>query len=259
MRFTLITMLFVTAILIAQNPVELNLIKKDKVNWSKFMGQDRFESKYYLIGDDLEKLSKSEIVSYSNIQFGEIDQVDIFNSLKIALLHKNYNTIAILDNRLAEISIVNFNMISPYRTITKIANSNENSIWIFNTLNFQLELFDYNIEKTIHNTIPINENVLALQSDYNNVYALSKSYLYHYNYNGSLISKISHEGFDDFKLADNFIVFKKNNLLFYKALGNENIEVLKIQKKIIKQFFVMNQTLYIYDGEFLYNYQILKT
>ena len=86
MRFNLIIMFFVTAILIAQNPVELHLIKKDKVNWSKFMGQDRFESKYYLVGDDLEKLSKDEIVSYSNIQFGEIDQVDIFNSLKIALL-----------------------------------------------------------------------------------------------------------------------------------------------------------------------------
>jgi hypothetical protein len=69
---------------------------------------------------------------------------------------------------------------------------------------------------------------------------------------------MNHDGFDDFKLGSGFIVFKKENSLYYKKIDNKKIQILKIPKKTIKQFFVMNQTLYIYDGELLYYYQLLN-
>ena len=174
------------------------------------------------------------------------------------MLHKDFNTIVLLDNRLAEIRIIDFNNIFPYRRLSQIAYANENSFWLFNSINLELELFDYKRQKTQLRSLPFNEEVICLNSNYNNVFALTKSKFFHYNYTGSQVSKIEHKGYDKFKLGDDFIIFKKDNSLFYKNFSNDQIQFLKTQKKIIKQFFVMNQTLYIYDGEYLYHYQLLK-
>ena len=174
------------------------------------------------------------------------------------MLHKDFNTIVLLDNRLAEIRIIDFNNIFPYRRISQIAYANENSFWLFNSINLELELFDYKRQKTQLRTLPFNEEVICLNSNYNNVFALTKSKFFHYNYTGSQVSKIEHNGYDKFKLGDDFIIFKKDNSLFYKTFSNDQIYFLETQKKIIKQFFVMNQTLYIYNGEYLYHYQLLK-
>ena len=249
-------LLFSVLVASAQNTIALTLLKKEKFSYDYFVGVDRFESLYYIKNDALEKKSDSGLQSYSNLQLCKIDQVHIFNALKLAVLHKNFNSIVMLDNRMAEINSINFNNITPYRLVTEIAYANESALWLYNALSLQLELFDYKTQKTKLNSLPFDREVVALQSDYNNVFALTASDLYHYNYTGSLISKIKHHGFEDFKLGSNFSIFKKGNLLFYKKNNSAEFEVLKTSKKIIKQFFVMNQTLYIYDGEFLYHYQL---
>lgn len=250
--------LLCATVAIAQKPVEVSLLKKEKVDWSNFVGIDRFNSIYYLKNAALEKNRDGNLQSYSNLQLGKIDQVHVFNALKIAVLHKNFNSVVLLDNRLAEIDILNFNNRLPYRLVTEIAYANESTLWLFNALTLQLELFDYKANKTKLNTLPFNSEVLALQSDYNNVYALTGSSFYHYNYTGSIISKMNHDGFHDFKLGSGFVIFKKENSLYYRENINNKFHILKIPKKTIKQFFVMNQTLYIYDGELLYHYQLLN-
>ena len=250
-------LLFVVGVM-AQNPIQVRLIKKEKVEWSNFVGVDRFNSRYYIKNGAIEKNQYGNIQSYSNLQLGKIDQVHIFNALKIAVLHKNFNSVVLLDNRMAEINILNFNNSLPYRLITEISYGNESALWLFNALTLQLELFDYKTQKTKLNTLPLEREIMALQSDYNNVYALTEFCFYHYNYTGSLILKMNHDGFDDFKLGSDFVIFKKENSLYYSENINGKFQILKIPKKTIKQFFVMNQTLYIYDGELLYYYQLLN-
>ena len=220
---------------VAQNPIQVHLLNKEKVDWSNFVGVDRFDSRYYIKNAALEKNRDGNIQSYSNLQLGKIDQVHVFNALKIAVLHKNFNSVVLLDNRLAEIDILNFNNRLPYRLVTEIAYANESTLWLFNALTLQLELFDYKANKTKLNTLPFNGEVLALQSDYNNVCALTGSSFYHYNYTASLVSKTRHDGFEDFKLGADFIIFKKENTLFYKEKNNKRIRVLKIPKKTINE------------------------
>ena len=259
MKKFFVCLLFLCVIgVVAQNPIQVRLLKKEKLDCSNFVGVDRFDSRYYIKDAALEKNRDGNIQSYSNLQLGKINQVHVFNALKIAVLHKNFNSVVLLDNRMAEISILNFNNSLPYRLITEVTYANESTLWLFNALTLQLELFDYKAQKTKLNTLPFKNEVLALQSDYNNVYALTGLSFYHYNYTGSLISETNHDGFDDFKLGSGFIVFKKENSLYYKKNDNKKIQILKIPKKTIKQFFVMNQTLYIYDGELLYYYQLLN-
>ena len=46
---------------------------------------------------------------------------DAFNPLKVNLFYKDFNTIAILDNRLAEVFKVDFNSQQPLRLITHVS------------------------------------------------------------------------------------------------------------------------------------------
>jgi hypothetical protein len=252
----LILLIFNTAQ--SQQSVEARFLKKTKVDWEYFVGVDPFDAFYFIDNETLYKNQKNKIQSYSNLQLGKIDHVQVFNALKIVVVHKPQNTVVLLDNRLAELIEINFNIISPYRLVNNVALGSDSTFWIFNALTLQLELFDYETGKSKLNTIPLDDRVLVIDSDYNNVYALTPSYLYQFNYTGSLISKIKHDTFEDFKIVNGFFLFRKNNKIYYKSPNDNEFQTLEIPKKLIKQFFVMNQTLYIYDGEFLYHYQFIK-
>ena len=242
----------------SQQSIEARFLKKTKVDWEQFVGVDQFDVLYFIKDKTLYKKQKNKIQSYSNLQLGKIDYVQVFNTLKIVAFHKDQNTVVLLDNRLAELFEINFNIITPYRLLNNIALGSDTTFWLFNALTLQLELFDYETRKTKLSTIPLEDRALVMASDYNNIFALTESYLYQFNYTGSLLKKIKHDGFEDFKIMNGIFLFKKSNEIFYKSPNDNEFRVLELSKKIIKQFFVMNQTLYIYDGEFLNHYQLIK-
>ena len=75
---------------------------------------------------------------------------------------------------------------------------------------------------------------------------------------GSLISKLPQEGFTDLKLWNGVLFLQKENAIYYKLKNTETVLRLNLPKVLVKQFFVTNQTLYIYDEEFLHHYQLLN-
>ena len=77
------------------------------------------------------------------VQLGNITSANAFNPLKINLFYKNFNTVIILDNRLAEIFKIDFNTVQPYKNVSHISTGYDNTLWIFNPDLQQLELFDY--------------------------------------------------------------------------------------------------------------------
>ena len=257
-NFNLFLILLVFSTVQSQQSIEARFVKKTKADWEYFVGVDQFDALYFIKDETLYKKQKNKIQSYSNLQLGEIDHVQVFNTLKIVAFHKDQNTVVLLDNRLAELSEINFNTTTQYRLINNVALGSDTTFWIFNTLTLQLELIDYETSKTKLNTIPLDDKALVIDSNYNNLYVLTASYFYQFNYTGSLIYKIKHNGFEDFKMMNEGVLFKKNNNIYYKPSNSSEFHILEIPKNLIKQFFVMNQTLYIYDGEFLHHYQLKK-
>jgi len=242
----------------AQLQLSNNDNKTTKIDMDYFVGVDAFQGCYYIKNQTLFLTKTGVLQNYANLQLGAISQVEIFNALKIAVLHRNFNTVVLLDNRLAEVNIIDFNTLSPMRTVSQITYANDNNFWLFNALTFELELFNYDNKKTLQTTLPIAEEVIALESDYNNLLALTPTALYHYNYTGSLISKMDHIGLENMVLWGKHIIALKNNLLYHKTLSDNEFQRLDIPKKTMKQFFVMNQSLYIYDGEILHQNQLIK-
>ena len=59
-------------------------------------------------------------------------------------------------------------------------------------------------------SFPVNDNAIAMISNYNTCWLLTENYLYHYNYFGSLLKKIAHDGFTSMRESDGNLILKKD-------------------------------------------------
>ncbi|WP_339876855.1 hypothetical protein [Olleya marilimosa] len=255
----LIILFFLTTVsLSAQNKILVDLTDKDSLNVDVFISKNNFENLYYIKDNVLFKKSDKQTINYSNIQLGKITSVHTFNPLKINVLYSDLNTVVILDNRLAEVSKLDFNQQQPYKNISHITTGFDNTIWLFNQDFQYLELYDYQNKTSRYKTIPVSSKVLDLTSNYNYCWLLTENNLYCYNYFGSLVYKFKNEGYTNIKAYnENLILQKANDLLFYNN-KTKTISAINIPNMLISQFFVTNQILYIYTRKLLYQYQ-LKT
>ena len=244
--------------LFAQEKIQIKQIGK-----SIFMGEnivqiDKFGTQYSFSNTAFYSKGSKGNFEYTNLQLGDITSANAFNPLKTNIFYKDFNTVVILDNRLSEIKRVDFNSLKPFRIISKISSANDNNIWIFNENTQQLELFDFINNKTKHTTLPIQGDVLDLESNYNFCWLLTDAFIYTYNYFGSLISKKPNNSFEQLAETNENLILKSNNSLFLLPKDGNKITELDLPKLLIKRFFVTNETLYIYDGEMLYQYQLIN-
>lgn len=242
----------------SQTSLTASLVKSTAVEWDDFVGVDAFESIYFLKSNTLFKKNNQGIQNYSDLDKGDINKVSVFNALKLALFYRDFNSVTLLDNRLADLINIDFNLLSPLRTLSHISYGNDTTFWLFDSNSLELELFDYNTSKTRIKTVPFQNEILDLDSDYNYCWVLTEQELQCYSYTGSLISKLSSEGFTTIKLWNGILFLKKENTIYYKPKDADVFLMLDLPKVLVKQFFVTNQTLYIYDEEFLHHYQLIN-
>ena len=228
-----------------------------KIKAKALYGIDNFGTLYYATeNNSFFKKTKDTIITYSNFQLGEITSANTFNPLKINLFYKDFNTVVILDNRLAEISKIDFNTTQPYKNVSFVSSGYDNTIWIFNADFQYLELYDYKTKKLKLKTVPVQSEVLDLKSDYNYCYLLTQNYLFIYSYFGSLIHKIKNIGYESLAFNEAHLVLKKETSLFILEKNDTKIQPIQLPKMLIKQFLVTNETVYIYDENLLRYYQL---
>src|SRR5690606_21023808 len=119
-----------------------------------------------------------------------------------------------------------------------------------------LELYDYKNHTTRAKTLPIMGTVLDLKSNYNTCWLLTEEHIYVFNYFGSLLKKMQNNGYTQMNENNENLILKKDNDLFYLKEDWETTQAIKLPNLLINQFFVTNETLYIYDGEYLHKFKI---
>ncbi|PWH82136.1 hypothetical protein DIS18_12805 [Algibacter marinivivus] len=256
MKYTFYFILFITTSIFAQESIEAKFIKKTHLKAETLVSVDNFGTIYYLIDDVIHKKTNTKNITYNNLQLGNLHSANAFNPLKINLFYKDFNTVIILDNRLAEIFKIDFNALSPYKNVTHISTGHDNTIWTFNQDLQKLELFDYKTRTNRAQTVPVRSNVLDLKSNYNYCYLLTENYLYTYNYFGSLIKKIVNDGYTTLVETNENIILKRGNELFFLNKNSNKIIPIATSNLLINQFFVTNETLYIYNNEILHENQL---
>ena len=174
---------------LSQESVTAELKETSNIKVEQIFGVDTFGTLYYSDQSaSFYKKTADTIISYANFQLGKITSANTFNPLKINLFYQDFNTVIILDNRLAEITKIDFNTITDYKNVSLVSTGYDNTIWVFNQDLQRLELYDYLNNKTRIKTVPIQSEVIALKSDYNYCYLLTETFIYVYNYSGSFSS-----------------------------------------------------------------------
>lgn len=256
MKHYLLVIAFLSLNTYSQDSLNAKLITSKEFSTKSYIGTDNFNATYYQKNNTLYKVNNGSELNFSNIQLGEITEAHIFNPLKIVLFYKPFNTVIILDNRLTEISKIDFNTISPFKNISHVSPGFDNAFWVFNTDNQQLELYNYKNSITRLKTLPVQSNVLDLASNYNYCWMLTENYLYKYNYMGSLLQKIENDGYSSIEQFNDNLLLQKENTLYVLLNNSEKLVKLNLPELLINRFSVTNETLYIYDSKKLTEFQL---
>ena len=240
-----------------------NQITLDKIDRIKFddnfrlISIDNQEESYFLEDD---KLRKGEDYVFSDYSLGDLNKVDFYNNFKLKLWYSNFNTLVILDNFLNEITRVQFNEISSVFEITDISSANENNVWVYDESNMRIKKFDFFKKIFIENLeTQIDGAVIDMKSNYNYLWVLTKKYFYKINYNGLIIFKNENNmNYSKIGFYKNDILLSNKTDLFLLKNDKELFSKINLEKLFIKDFFVINETLYIYDKDHLNKYLILS-
>ncbi len=243
-------------ILYAQENISLLLKSKTEYNDSIQIAKSYSNSNFYLINNSIVNKTPESTYTYNNINLGELYKIDLFNPLQIKLFYKDQNSIVILDNKLSEIKKINFNYSDPLINLVAFSSANENNIWIFDEISMRLKKYNYIKDSFEKIDIPIEGEVKSLKGNYNYCWLLTNGYLYKFNYTGSLLYKIQINEMDSFNFYKNNLIFVSNNNLFLFDESDNRLEKISHKKLLIKDFFVINETLYIYDEDYLHQFEI---
>lgn len=241
----------------AQESVEIIPLKSSTLKADSVVGIDNFGTIFFTKESTIYKKNKDTTISYNNLQLGKLTTANSFNPLKINLFYQELNTVIILDNRLAEIFKVDFNAINNYKNVSHVSTGYDNTVWLFNQDTQLLEVFDYKTRTTKAQTLkPIDSPILDLKSNYNYAYLLTEDHLFVYNYFGSLVKKIKNDGYTQLVEDNESVYLKKDNLLVFLPRASKTVIPIKTDNILIPQFFVTNETLYIYNFDSLQEFRI---
>lgn len=143
------------------------MIAKTAFPVERFVGVDKFNNAYGISRNTFYKYNKDKAYQFIDLQLGTLISADIINPLRISLFYHEANTVVILDNRLNEITRINFNTISKFRTVNFASTAGNQSLWIFNVDLQELEIFDYSRTTVVTHTQSLSGTVLQQESSFN--------------------------------------------------------------------------------------------
>ena len=238
--------------------LESNYLSTINIEADIYVGCDAFNTHYFLNNNVLFKKTDVELLQYQNLALGKVTKVDISNPLKILLFYQDFNTIIFLDNQLNEIQKVDFSNLDVPVVASAVGISGQNLVWIYNTLNQQIGLYDLVTNKYNDLGVPIKETFLYYQTDFNYFHWLdSQNQWMSCSIFGRVFSNSTIPYYDKVQIIDNEkLIYSKNNQLFMIDIKNESVFEIKIVEKTFKNYYYKDQILSIFTNKGILNYKI---
>ena len=223
-----------------------------------FLGYDSFGFFYTLSDNVFSKVGPTEKWEYKNVSFGTVTAVDLQNPLKIVLFYEDFNTAVLLDNQLNESQKINFSEITTPILATAVGLAGQNQVWVYNSLNQQLGLFDYlNKEyKTI--SVPLTAPIVTYTTSFNTFdwFDSSKNW-YSCDIFGKITKKGNFKGFNMIQIVNaDEILIQDSTLLMLYELRSEITTEIEIPEKTFKKCYYKDQILSIFTTAGIKNYKI---
>lgn len=245
-----------TALLNAQEPSsQLVLISESQVNFDRFIGVDQFGFTYYINSNVLykSKIGQQEVFQFQDFALGQITKVDITNPLKVTLYYEKANSVIILDNRLNELTRVNFNKSQPMMLTAMVSTSRQDQLWVVDMNAQLLHQFNFRSQTLVNSSLPLNTPFNHFASGYNYFFFANDNTVFGFNVYSNKVFELVTGKLD-------YLSFSYPNLAFIKT---QNLHMINIESKkelIISLENIPYQDVYLNAENFyIYDQKNLKT
>ncbi len=242
-----------------EKQIDFQIISSEKIDANTFIGLDSFGYMYYIKGQVFFKKKGKEIFQFKNVSLGSITRVDISNPLRIVLFYEPFNTVILLDNQLNVTQKISFSENAIPMVISATGLAAQNRLWLFNSVNQQIGLYDFNKNTVVHLATPINDKILIYQTEINYYHWINEKRQW---FSCDVYGRISYiSDVPDCEslvfISNSRIVFKKNNQLYlFDSEQNTTLEI-KIDKKTFANFTYKDQNLTIFTENEISTYKII--
>jgi len=240
----------------AQQGVEVILKETIKLDADRFIGMNMFDELFYVKNEVFYKKVGGELHSYQNRLLGTVGSVDVLNSLETTLFYKDFNTAIQLDKKLGEIGKIDFNSSNTFSTNTYVASASNKRLWVFNADTQKIQVYNPQQDVVEVATQAIEESVVDFYSNYNYCWVLTKRRLLQYNIYGNLLNSYVLHEFEEVVFYKDSFILKKKEQLYTLLVGEKTPKLIELPQFKVKDFSVINETLYIYDGKELHSFKI---
>ncbi len=252
--------IFCTNISFSQE-IQTEFVSKTPLKTDQFIGVDELENIFYINDNTLYKKNEIELLNYSNVNLGILTTVSIQNPFKIVLFYKNFNSAIILDNKLNELTDkIDFTKETQFNNVQFVGTSSENNLWLLADDN-KLHLFDFqnHLDKLETQALNFYEKSFiptSIKSTYKNIWIFSSNGAMQFNEYGSFIKYTQLKNYEFISPYKKGFIFLSNGTLSYFTNG----KVFPIQMELnvqLKSIFINRGSIYTFNGEFIYHYNIL--
>jgi len=254
----LLLLLFSQLIMCQQ--IKLTAIKSDftELKANDFIGYDGFNNCFYVNNNVLYKKVDTTVLQYQNLSLGKISSVDILNPLKVVLFYEQFNSVIILDNQLNEIQKIEFSKLETPIIASAIGMSGQNKLWVFNSLNQQIGLYDLISNQFQNIGAPIRDRFTYCQTDFNYFQFVSKNNQWSiYTIFGRFFQNGTVEPYVQVQLLnDRKYLFYNGESLYLKDNNTNSKFEIEIVEKSFKKFYYKDQILSIFTDQGITNYKI---
>ena len=239
---------------------KITIEKKEFValNATEFIGFDSFKNYFYIKDNVIYKKTDVELLQYQNLALGKITKVDILNPLKVIVFYEEFNSVIILDNFLNEIQKIEFSNLETPVVTSAMGISGQNKLWLFNTLNQQIGLYDLTTNQYQNLGIPINDGFQYYQTDFNYFHWIDKQNNW---FTCTIFGRIIANGKTEFAtkskfISENKMLFSKDDKLYLSDLSTNKTYEIEIVEKTFQKFYYKDQILSIFTDQGITNYKI---
>lgn len=255
--------LYILFFFISVNSAQTSKISANQINSvafeaDYFAGFDGFENYFYVKNNILFKKQTSNTLQYQNLSLGKLTKVDITNPLKIVLFYEEFNSVIIVDNQLNEIQKIDFSKNDVPIVASAIGISGQNQLWVYNSLNQQIGLYDLTTGFYKNLGVPIKETFSYYQTDFNYFHWIDKQNQWmSCTIFGRVFSNGKIDLYDQIQIIENNkLLYLKDNQLYLKDILKDTLFEIEIVEKTFANFYYKDQILSIFTNKGISNYKI---
>ena len=238
--------------------IKATLIKLETIEADDFVGYDGFGNCFYIKNNVLFKKTEKALLNYQNLALGKIKKADILNPLKVVVFYEEFNAVVLLDKQMNEIQTIDFSKNETPIIASAIGISGQNQLWLYNSINQQIGLYNIATNQFKNLGVPIKENLLFYQTDFNNFDWIDKqNQWYSCSVFGRVINNGKFENQNHIQILDkNTLIYSKENALFLIDRTSTLEYKIEIVEKTFKKFYYKDQILSIFTTQGITNYKI---